>query len=368
MAQKRIDELNILGNKNSSDVFDREEFIDHYFDSMQISKKQKKNRIDAAKDIFDAVLLFLIWCENAPKRVQEESTQRSFENMYKEVIFQYSEPDNYFDIYVPLFIANLIQTTLDHQGEDYFYSIERAANVACNESNTVCNYAEVQDAKSLGYTHKQWVAELDERTRLDHIEQDGVVVPIDDYFIFEDCLMFMAHDEVNGTAKQCVNCRCSTKYLKIDDRYYRSGALSGAYNDINDPNNENREKVANALYTQFINRNRDFEIEAVAKNSGYSVEEVNRIYDHIFIRQHLFEDGSVHKFDPDYYMAHSWMRLRTGQNIQEHDLMMLRHELEEEKIMGESLEIPYEIAHNEVEIKGYSYTKLLLEYLKTHDV
>lgn len=218
MARAKIDELNILSDnseestENSSSVFDYHDFINHYFDPMQITETQKNKRIEAAEEIFDAVLLFLIWCENAPERVQEENTQRSFENMYKEVIFQYSEPDDYLDMYVPLFIANLVQTTLDHQGEEYFYSVERAANVACNESNTVCNYAELERAKELGFKKKTWVAEIDDRTRPDHVYMNGWTIPIDDWFVFDDCMMQFAHDEVNGSPRQTVNCRCATKY------------------------------------------------------------------------------------------------------------------------------------------------------------
>jgi len=216
MAQTRIDELNTLGNKNSSDVFDREEFINHYFDTMQISKKQKKNRIDAAEDIFDAVLLFLMWCENAPERVQEENTQRSFENMYKEVIFQYGEPDNYFDIYVPLFIADLVQTTLEHQNEEYFYSVERAANVAVNESNLVLGHVELQQAIEDGYTYKTWVTELDEKVRMSHRNLEGMTIPIDEPFIVGNSLMLVPKDQYtfNAEPREIVNCRCTVKFSK----------------------------------------------------------------------------------------------------------------------------------------------------------
>ena len=91
------------------------------------------------------------------------------------------------------------------------------------------------------------------------------------------------------------------------------------------------------------------------------------MYDHVFIREHKFKDGSVHKFYPDYYMAHSWLRLREGKNIQKHDITMLKHELEEEKIMGTSIDVIYENVHNEVQ-KKYNYQKELLEYLKNNDV
>lgn len=216
MENRRLDELNILSAdaQEEKKPFDYQDFILHYFDNMQITDRQKKERIEAAEEIFDAVLLFLMWCENAPERVLEENTLRSFENMYKEVIFQYGEPDDYFDEYVPIFILNLVQTTLDHQGEEYFTSVERAAFNAVNESLTVNNHIDTEKAKLLGFKYKTWIAEIDNRTRDSHIEMNGWTVPIDDWFIFEDCMMRFPHDEVNGTAAQCANCRCSLTFSK----------------------------------------------------------------------------------------------------------------------------------------------------------
>lgn len=219
MARAKIDELNILNapsiedeEESSSKAFDYHDFITHYFDPMKITDKQKKERIEAAEELFDAILLFFMWCDNAPERVQEEATQRSFENMYKEVLFQYAEPDDYLDAYVTLFIPQLIKVTLDHQGEDYFTSVERAAFNAANESNTLFNHLDLEKAKLLGFKNKTWVAELDDRTRPDHVEMNGWTIPIDDWFVFDDCMMQFAHDEVNGSPRQTVNCRCATKY------------------------------------------------------------------------------------------------------------------------------------------------------------
>lgn len=210
MAQTKNDELNIL----SQDVFDREEFINHYFDTMQISEKQKKERIEAAEEIFDAVLLFLIWCEEAPERVTEEDTLRSFENMYKEVIFQYGEPDAFFDIYVPIFITNLISVTLAHRGEEYYTSVERAATIAANESNSVINHTELTQAIEMGYTHKRWLTELDEKVRPTHQDMEGVTIPINEPFVVGLSYMMMPHDTTMGADPQeIVNCRCCLQYL-----------------------------------------------------------------------------------------------------------------------------------------------------------
>lgn len=146
----------------------------------------------------------------------------------------------------------------------------------------------------------------------------------------------------------------------------KTGALYGAYNDQNDPFFEKRRKIGEDLYIEIQNRKRIYEIEAVANNSGFSKEDIDIVFSHIFEKEHLFEDGSVKKFDPDYYMAQSWLRLREGKNIQKHDIILLHHELEEARIMNKNLEIPYEKAHNKAE-KTWNYKKALIEYLKTHE-
>lgn len=213
MAKSKIDELNILSN--GSAAFDYHEFINHYFDTMRISEKQKKKRIEAAEEIFDAVLLFLIWCENAPERVKEEEVQRSFENMYKEVIFQYGYPDDYFELYVLLFIPTLISTTLAHFGEPYFTSVERTAAIAVNESNSVLNHVELQQAVDEGYTHKQWLTEMDEKVRPTHQEMEGMTIPINEPFVVGLSYMMMPHDTTMGAdPEEIVNCRCSLAYLR----------------------------------------------------------------------------------------------------------------------------------------------------------
>ena len=62
-------------------------------------------------------------------------------------------------------------------------------------------------------------------------------------------------------------------------------------------------------------------------------------------------------------MAQSWFRLREGKNIQEHDIVLIKHELMEAEIMGDSLDIAYEPVHAEVE-KIYNYQLALDNYLR----
>ena len=144
----------------------------------------------------------------------------------------------------------------------------------------------------------------------------------------------------------------------------KSGATSGAvYNYKNDPDGSKRQKIAEDLYTQTRNRNPEYEVKAVAQSSGMDEVDVKKIYDHIYINQHLFQDGTIRLFDPDYEMAQSWQRLRNNNHIQPHDITLLKHELAEYNIMGENLDIAYEPVHNEV-VKTYNYQKELIQYLK----
>lgn len=147
----------------------------------------------------------------------------------------------------------------------------------------------------------------------------------------------------------------------------KAGALSGALTSKNDPNLEKREQFAKSYYAEVLGRKREYEIAAVAKNSGFSESDIDKVFAHVFELEHLFLDGSVHKFDTDYDMAQSWIRLREGKNIKEHDMILLRHELMEAEIMGTGTTVPYEPTHDEVS-KKYDYKAALKKYLEENDL
>lgn len=209
MAKLKIDELNTL-----SEVFDYQDFIEHYFDVMQITERQRRERRELANELFDTILYFLIWCDDFPDEVQTQEIQEQFQNEFKEKVFGFSEPSTFFDIYVPLFVSQLIETTLAHRGEEYFTSVERAANVAVNESNTVFGHNELEDAKALGCKFKEWRTELDDRVRPTHQEVEGVKIPIDEPFLVGDSLLLYPKDiTYNPDPKETIGCRCVCKYF-----------------------------------------------------------------------------------------------------------------------------------------------------------
>lgn len=153
----------------------------------------------------------------------------------------------------------------------------------------------------------------------------------------------------------------------VDSDKIKAGVKSGILTSKNDPDFKRRESFAEMYYRQVLGRKREYEIRAVAKNSGFSTEDIDKVFSHVFEKEHLFADGTIHKFFPDYDMAQSWIRLREGKSIQEHDMILLNHELMEANIMGKGTDIPYEPVHEEVQ-KQYNYAEALKKYLKENNL
>lgn len=99
----------------------------------------------------------------------------------------------------------------------------------------------------------------------------------------------------------------------------------------------------------------------MAKNAGSDLETVTAAYDHIFIDEHDLAGGRE-RFAPDYYMAQSWQRLRSGIGIQQHDRTLILHEKTESEYMKSGMD--YTSAHEKANKDGYNYQKELLEWLR----
>lgn len=134
---------------------------------------------------------------------------------------------------------------------------------------------------------------------------------------------------------------------------------TGALNDTNDPFGSKRALHAKKYYEAVRSRNKDIEINKIANNTGYRSQDIEKIYNHIFIDEHIFADGRKERFYPDYNMANSWARLREGKNIQKKDLVLLDHEMFELSLM-KLYNYVYERAHKEAE-KLYNYAILVKE-------
>ena len=113
-----------------------------------------------------------------------------------------------------------------------------------------------------------------------------------------------------------------------------SGAL-GALNDSNDPNGDRREAHANLYYEELRNRrDREAIVRKLSEHSGVSLKSARKVFEHVFIKKYDLGDGILRHFDPSYDMAESFRRLLEGKSIQEHDIILVRHERLEHELMN----------------------------------
>ena len=142
--------------------------------------------------------------------------------------------------------------------------------------------------------------------------------------------------------------------------YTKSNKASGALNKNNDPTGARREAHAISYYEQVRKRDPKREISTVARNSGIETGKVERAYNHLFVNEYELANGRK-RFDADYDITQSWQRLRNGEDIQPHDLILIQHESCEYELMKSGL--PYSEAHTQAE-KYYNYNKEVDEWLK----
>lgn len=174
---------------------------------------------------------------------------------------------------------------------------------------------------------------------------------------------FVRENELKKNAIRTYVPKYDAAELKGAIKAYRaSGGVKGALNDTNDPLGERRENHAQRYYEELRKRDKNSVVESISTNTGFSSKTIETVYDHVFKNEHLFADGGIKRFDPDYDMAQSFQRLLDGKNVQPHDITLLRHERLEYLLM-KRYNINYEEAHKIAERK-YNYTSELDKFSK----
>ena len=118
-----------------------------------------------------------------------------------------------------------------------------------------------------------------------------------------------------------------------------------------DPYSKRANKHAEMYYESIRKMKKD--CEQISINTGYPVDLIKKIKYYAFIDEHDLETGRK-RFDPSCQIAHSWQRLIEGNSIQEHDLLLLEHEMYELTLV--SLGMPQNKAHDATNVL-YNYTR-----------
>ncbi|MBR1639019.1 MAG: minor capsid protein [Treponema sp.] len=118
-----------------------------------------------------------------------------------------------------------------------------------------------------------------------------------------------------------------------------SGASTGG---ILDKSSDEQEAYAKRAYEEIRKKNAKSDIAKVAKSSGLSKKEVEKVRNHLFFEKHNLDKGFV-RFDESAEIANAWEALEQGRpsNL---DIILIKHELEELTIM-EKYGYDYKVAH-----------------------
>lgn len=118
--------------------------------------------------------------------------------------------------------------------------------------------------------------------------------------------------------------------------------------------NNKRDIAASKFYKKISKR---YDVDIIAQNSGFSVEDIKQIKRHIFFKKHKTYQGYTTLY-PDYDMAVAWNRIYQGE-AKERDILLLHHELLESQ-----LEKKYNLTIAEAHAKAtskYDWVSKLIE-------
>ncbi|MCI1958844.1 MAG: minor capsid protein [Clostridia bacterium] len=251
------------------------------------------------------------------------------------------------------------------------------------ESAAFSSMASQDSYKELGVEKVEYLTTLDDKTCEMCAPMDGKVFDMKDFEmsvnappLHPNCRCTTVpyfNDEFTQDEKRAARDSEGKSYTVPGDMTYRQWKEkyvdnasendiinSGALTNRNDPYQDKREAHAKLYYKEVRNSDKESIIKTIAKNTGFAIDEISKMYDHVFVNKYNLSNG-YERFYPDYNMAESVRRLREGKNIQKHDLTLINHESMEYDLMNKE-KMNYVQAHKLAE-KKYNYSKELNEFL-----
>lgn len=128
------------------------------------------------------------------------------------------------------------------------------------------------------------------------------------------------------------------------------------------------DNVASRLYENI--RHRSMDCYKISKSTPFSIDQIQVIKNYIFCDSHYILNNDKYefrRFHPSYDIAESWIRLASNkkqQNIMQHDMILLYHELSEIMILLQHPEYTQNFAHT-LANKKYDYQSASDSYYKS---
>lgn len=155
--------------------------------------------------------------------------------------------------------------------------------------------------------------------------------------------------------KDKINAQKRANYAEKNVKIKQTGGkITGGHHYTVDKKDDVKVEKAKKQYEKYSKTD---DSEVIAKNTNFSVEEIQKIRSHIFFEKHDLDEG-YQRFEPDYDMAVAWKRLQEG-NYLPRDITLLNHEL-----LESYLEKEYNLSAREAHEKTqetYNWVKQLLE-------
>lgn len=201
---REIDELNELG----SQTIDYEE----YFGEMELTDEEKERRIELAKQ-FEVLFLFFLLAYSKQQNLDYKSMIYEKYILIALEFLKQNKVPAYVDDYARRLADDVVRTTKEHDGEEFYTSTERGMLISANEANALGNYNQQAQAIKAGMIYKTWITEKDNKVRHTHREVDNVKIGIFESFQVGDSLMMFPKDTSLGASMgEIAGCRCVTKY------------------------------------------------------------------------------------------------------------------------------------------------------------
>lgn len=221
MAYRLTDERNEL----IRDGFNRSKPFDEFFEQLDASKEEIKERKKTAGVLED---VFLIWFALQVLRL-EQGVKPNMWELSQEIKGRLNNALESLDLPLTSRLTNHIESlSLDIAENTYnrvfgvseptdndlwYVSHDRARFNGENEAQTIHEIISYEMALALGKTRKVWKSELLPTTRAWHEEANEQARPIEEPFIVNgELMLFPRDDSLGASAENIVNCVCHAEY------------------------------------------------------------------------------------------------------------------------------------------------------------